>query len=171
MKRSVFLSFVITLTLLSSLYGFQEVSPEKTTILLVRHAEKEGAGRDPVLSKKGSERADNLRKKLSGYSIKEIYSTPFKRTLNTAKPTADALGIEIKEYMPQKDMSQFLDSIIEENRGHTVLIVGHSNTTPILVNQLIGEDKLTALNEDDYGDLFIVTVSKTGEGKLELDKF
>lgn len=171
MKRSAFLIFVVALVIITPLSAYQDADIENTILILVRHAEKDGGGRDPELSEIGVERALNLSKKLSDYSIKEIYSTPFKRTMNTAKPTADSFGLEIHEYMPQKNMSDFLKQIIEKNTGNTVLIVGHSNTTPQLVNLLIGDEELEPLNEDQYGDIFIVNLSTFGEGELKVDSF
>ncbi len=171
MKRSSFLLFVISLILVTPLSAFQNQDSLSTTIILVRHAEKEGTGRDPVLSKMGMKRAENLSRKLAEYSLAEIYSTPFKRTMNTAKPTADAFDLEINEYMPREEMSDFIQGIIEENRGKAVLIVGHSNTTPGLVNLLMGEKRLDDLEEDQYGDLFIISLSELGEGKLILGSF
>ena len=40
--------------------------------------------------------------------------------------------------------------------GKTVLIVGHSNTTPAFVNKILGTEKFTSLEDDDYNSLFIV---------------
>ena len=42
-----------------------------------------------------------------------------------------------------------------------VLVIGHSNTNPTFVNQVIGEKKYEWINEKNYNTLFIVT--KVGE--------
>lgn len=173
MKRSILLLGVISCIIISPASAFQSLVSEDSasTIILVRHAEKEGAGRDPDLSEEGRSRAESLKEKMSAYPLTEIFSTPFKRTMNTAKPAAEAFGIEIQEYMPQKDMKPFLTQIIQRNKGTAVLIVGHSNTTPGLVNQLLGEERLNDLNESQYGDLFIVRVIELGDGKLTTERF
>ncbi|MFT4738611.1 MAG: hypothetical protein ACI92W_002734, partial [Paraglaciecola sp.] len=43
---------------------------------------------------------------------------------------------------------------------------GHSNTIPVLVNQLIGEDRYEQLEETDYNDIFIVTAESLGTGTV-----
>ena len=39
-----------------------------------------------------------------------------------------------------------------------MLIAGHSNTTPQLVNQLIGEDRFEDMDDSDNSTLFKVTI-------------
>ena len=43
-------------------------------------------------------------------------------------------------------------------QGKTVLVVGHSNTTPQFVNKIIGEEKYPNMDDTDNGSLYIVTV-------------
>ena len=57
------------------------------------------------------------------------------------------------------DTKAFLESI----KGQTVLIVGHSNTTPMFVNAIIGEDKYKQIDDNINGNLYIVMISKSGE--------
>lgn len=139
-------------------------SPETTTFILVRHAEKiDDETDDPPLNKMGKERAAALAEHLSETNITAIYSTDYKRTLQTVQAIADAKGLEIKWYDPFGE--EQLQKIIAENAGGTVLISGHSNTTPFLVNQLIGQDRYKPLDENDYDNLFIVTAYAVGKGK------
>ncbi|GAB5408845.1 MAG: hypothetical protein BalsKO_12100 [Balneolaceae bacterium] len=144
---------------------------EPTTIIFVRHAERaEDGTRNPPISDEGKERAVNLYHSLSDYSINAIYSTPYKRTMMTATPTADSLGIEIQEY-GFDDVTGFLTKVISENSGFTVLIVGHSNTTPSLTNMVLGEEKFEQIEESGYGDMFIVTTTEFGKGKVVVTEF
>ena len=72
-------------------------------ILLIRHGEndyvkkKRLAGRkDGVhLNKKGHAQAQALAEKLTGAPIKAIYSSPLDRTMETAEPIAEALGLKV----------------------------------------------------------------------------
>jgi probable phosphomutase (TIGR03848 family) len=72
-------------------------------ILLIRHGEndyvKKGrlAGRLPGvhLNQKGIEQAQALADKLRGAPIKALYSSPLERTLETAEPIAQALGLQV----------------------------------------------------------------------------
>lgn len=74
-------------------------------VLLIRHGEndyvKKGrlAGRLPNvhLNKNGKQQAEALAERLKTAPIKAIYSSPLERTLETAAPLAEALGIEIQE--------------------------------------------------------------------------
>ncbi|MFC2096799.1 phosphoglycerate mutase family protein [Bacteroidota bacterium] len=132
-----------------------------TTIFLVRHAEKENDGsRDPELNKKGEERADKLCEMLIKSEITAIYSTNYKRTKNTAAPLAKKTDIEIQIYKPN-DKSVIKD-IIDKNKGSNILIVGHSNTIPKLVNQLINKEKYVDLTDDEYNKLFVVSLTENG---------
>lgn len=144
---------------------------EPTTLIFVRHAERaEDGTRNPPISEEGQKRAVNLYQALSEYDIKAIYSTPYKRTQMTAKPTADSLGLEVQEY-GFEGIQDFLASLIIEHEGAAVLIVGHSNTTPALTNMVLGEEKFEQLEESAYGDIFIVMTSEFGSGEVKQSKF
>ncbi|MFV1885510.1 MAG: phosphoglycerate mutase family protein [Balneola sp.] len=144
---------------------------EPTTLIFVRHAERaEDGTRNPPISEEGQKRAVNLYHALSGYDIKAIYSTPYKRTQMTAKPTADSLGLEVQEY-GFDGIRELLANLIAEYEGGTVLIVGHSNTTPALTNLVLGEEKFEQLEESAYGDMFIITTSEFGSGEIKQSKF
>jgi len=152
------LTTISILTLLSFACGapnrFQEVSDRY--IFLVRHAEKQSDGtRDPSLTKAGQQRAKNLIQILSGKNIKRIYSTRYKRTTQTAKPLADEIGINIEIYDPDK-LSQFAKNIM--SRDENILVVGHSNTTPALV-ELLGGESLGKMAESEYSFIYFLTIS------------
>ena len=38
----------------------------------------------------------------------------------------------------------------------SILVVGHSNTTPELVNLIIGENKFEKMNDNDNSSLFVI---------------
>ena len=44
------------------------------------------------------------------------------------------------------------------NNGKRVLISGHSNTTPTMVNKLIGKSKYSDMSDSDNKSLFIVNI-------------
>jgi len=135
-----------------------------TTVILVRHAEKGGdpADRDPELSDAGRERARTLAHVLGELDIDAIYSTPFLRTQNTAQPIADQLGIEITVTPPTRTMVDDIAATIRrDHAGDVVLVVGHSNTIPGVVNAL-GAGPFENLTEEEYDDLFVVTLTADG---------
>ncbi len=136
-----------------------------TTFILVRHAEK-GAGDNPDLTTEGLARAARLRDRLTDKSIAHVYSTDTKRTLQTAAPTAEARGLTVSLYNPEK-LGQLARRLQKQHAGQTVLVVGHSNTTPALANLLAGKGNLSAFAESDYGNLLIITVPASGAARTE----
>ena len=61
------------------------------------------------------------------------------------------------------------DSIfIAETKGKSVLIVGHSNTTTVFANKILGENKYENMDDNDNASLYIVTISENKkESKIE----
>ena len=104
-----------------------------------------------------------LKELLVSQEINAVYSTPYARTKATVAPTAKANDLEVTEYKPME--KGFLKEVLEKHLGETILIAGHSNTIPDLVNELIGDKKYSQLDENDYNYLFIVTVTEIGQGK------
>lgn len=130
-----------------------------TKIILVRHAEKTNDGTtNPSLSEVGLNRAKRLSELLSEVKIDEAYSTPYKRTTETLTPLCESKNIKITSY-DTKD-TQFVEKKIKN--GETIIIAGHSNTIPYLVNKLIKEDKYREIDEDDYGKIWVL-IFKNGE--------
>lgn len=133
-----------------------------TTIILVRHAEKASeGGNDPELSDAGKQRAELLAKTLSKTKVTAIYSTPYKRTKNTVAPLATAKNLTIETYNPKPEE---LDALIQKNKGGTVVVAGHSNTTPSFVNYLTGnKGEYPNFDDADYGNIIIVTFVEKGK--------
>lgn len=124
-------------------------------IYLVRHAEKE-YGDNPPLSPAGRKRADALAKRMSNTGLEKIYSTNYERTLKTAEPAARQRGLIVEQYDP-RDLKGFAESLKEEageTRG-AILVVGHSNTTPYLVQLLSGQEQ-APLEEHHYNRLYVL---------------
>ena len=160
--KQLFSLAAMLLLALTALAQSPEPSGSETTLIFVRHAEKMDDGtQDPSLSEEGKARALRLAQiMMDQYKLTAIYSTPYKRTKETASPIADSLGMEIQEY-GLSDPKALIQSIIDSNKGTEALIVGHSNTTPLFVNLLLGEQRFNQLDEKAYGDLFVVTVTES----------
>ena len=140
--------------LLFSILSFAQ-DQEVTKIFLIRHSETIDDGtRDPELSEKGIERAKKWTDVLQSEKIDKVYSTDLKRTKALARTIANSQGIEgIISYKRDLDMEVFLKEI----KGKTVVVSGHSNTTPFFVNKLIGVEKFQQIDDGNYGSLYIVT--------------
>jgi 2,3-bisphosphoglycerate-dependent phosphoglycerate mutase len=160
MYKSSILSF-ITLLLFTSVLNAQ-----KQRFIILRHAEKDTtvAGSqmmqaDPPLNEKGKERAQSLIRKFKKYKISKIYSTNYNRTKSTVLPLATAIELSINNYDPKQ-----LNTLAEElnspvNHSKTILIVGHSNTSPRLVNILLGKNTYKDLDDSVYNQYWIVRLN------------
>jgi broad specificity phosphatase PhoE len=137
-------------------------SKEEAIAYFVRHAEKADDGsKNPPLTDDGLTRAKKLADMLEDKNIKSIYSTDYDRTKSTAIELADRLGQEVKIYVPSD--TNFVNNIKMELSKGSILIVGHSNSTPTLVNAVLQEDKYQNIEESDYGNIFLV---KNRKGNL-----
>lgn len=136
-----------------------------TTFILLRHAETSGTGTDPVLSVAGQARAETLRRIMSNVPLAAIYSTNFNRTLQTAQPTAMEKMLSTTIYNSSA-LSPFVDGVLAEHHGGTVMVLGHSNTTPALLNVLVGANIYSTFPDTEYDNLFIVTVFEKGRAEV-----
>jgi 2,3-bisphosphoglycerate-dependent phosphoglycerate mutase len=131
------------------------LAADPTTVILVRHAEKAGKSGDVPLSEAGVKRAHELARVLAGVKIDAIYTTPFHRTRQTAAPVAGPRHLEPIEI----DSKEVAARIRKEHSGGTVLVIGHSNTTPEVIRDL-GIAEPPEIPDSAYDDLFIVTISE-----------
>lgn len=156
------LRLFLSLTLLLAFsYAADAQDKQVTTFILVRHAEKVADGsKDPELSEIGKARALRLANMLKKQSIAAIYSTNYKRTMNTVKPLADQLGQTILQYEPFKD--EEIVKMVNEHKGKTVVIVGHSNNIPWIANTLLGKKEFGDYDESYYENVLIVNVIEKG---------
>lgn len=136
-----------------------------TTFILVRHAEKADDGtKDPSLTADGAIRANELARVLSDAKIDAIYSTAYKRTRETVEPTAKAKGLSILAYESMK--GDEMDRIFNAHKGGTVLISGHSNTTPWVVNYFLGKETYPDFEDSDYDNIIVLSIVEKGNAKV-----
>lgn len=117
------------------------------TWYFVRHFEKQ-IGDNPHLTKIGQARAKQLAEFFASKEIHAIYSTHYNRTQQTATPVAESKSLEILTYNPSQ-LSEFAEELKSLN---FVLVVGHSNTTPELLELMGGE--VIHMEESDYGVVY-----------------
>lgn len=110
--------------------------PTSGVVYLVRHAETVGEGAERPLSAAGRARAEALADRLAGAGVERVLSTEYPRTEETAAPLAARLGLPVEPYDPAA-LAALAAALAA--RGGTTLVVGHSNTTPELVELLGGE--------------------------------
>lgn len=149
----------------------------QSVVFVVRHAERADAGRrgaamrpgssmsrlpaDPPLSSAGHARAVKLAALLRSERIRTIFATEFKRTQQTAAPTANEDHLTI-ETLPAKDVSGLLAKL-RDARG-PVLVVGHGDTVPKILEGL-GVEAVT-IGDNEYDNLFVVVRPATGKPML-----
>ncbi len=144
-------------------------SQATTTIIFVRHAEKEITNNnDPALTDEGRKRVFELTRQLKDADViaglDAIYSTPFKRNMETAVPLASALNLRIHNY--EKDnYEQVLNEIQEKYKGKIILVVGHSDTLPGLMAELGASKKVPMIADNEYDNIYIVSIPWFGKTK------
>lgn len=132
-------------------------APSDSTIVvyLVRHAEKADDGtNDPPLTIAGQIRGQTLARLLKDASVESVFSTDLKRTRETGRPLADAQGLELEFYDPS-DLQSFAEVVRAKPGTH--LVVGHSNTTPVLVD-LLGGDPEGTIDDMEYDRLYMLVI-------------
>ena len=126
------------------------------TIFLVRHAEKQADGsHDPKLTETGKKRSMQLANWFEDENIREIWSSNYRRTRNTAAPLLSRLGLELDIYDPGDQVS-LAAKLLE--RQNTALIVGHSNTIPELA-RLICHCLINDMDESEHDRLIVMSVT------------
>jgi broad specificity phosphatase PhoE len=133
-----------------------------TTIILVRHAEKAAEpAADPPLTELGAARAEALVQLVKDAGVRAVISTQFIRTRTTAAPAAAALGITPEVLDARLTPNATRDSILARHRGQTILVVGHSNTLPALV-EAFGAARPADICDAGYDNVFVVTIPASG---------
>jgi phosphohistidine phosphatase SixA len=135
-----------------------------TTVIVVRHAERESSDGDSPLSAAGRERAQALAHMLRDTPLRAIITSQYVRTKETAAPLARQ-----RQLAPDAMAADNLDAVLAKIKsfgGGTVLVVHHSNTVPSIVEKLGAR---TAFMPDTEFDRFlIVTVTPEGSSVLAL---
>jgi len=136
-------------------------------VIVVRHAERADGGAspatsmtgspDPELSEAGRTRARKLSAMLADAGIVAIYTTEYRRTRDTAAPLAARSGVT-PEVVAARDAAALIGRIKTHKTG-AVLVVGHSNTVPIIIRALGGVPVTMA--DDEYDSLFFVAPDGT----------
>ena len=144
-------------------------SQATTTVIFVRHAEKATApADDPGLSEAGQRRAAELARQLVDADvvagIDAVYSTPFRRTEETARAVAEALDLSLVSY-DAEDTESFIEELVRKHKGKIVLVVGHSNTVPLMIAGMGASKKVPPIAEDEYDNIYLVSIPWFGKTK------
>lgn len=144
-----------------------------TLVVVVRHAEKSvDDPRDPNLSDAGRQRAEALAKVLADAPLTAVYATGYRRTQQTAQPSASRHGVEtqILAAGSEGDGDALRERIRKAHAGTTVLVVGHSNTVPAIVSALSGKAS-PPMGEDEFDRLSVIVLPAEGEPRLLVARY
>jgi len=123
-------------------------------VIVVRHAEKVDQSSDAVLSEAGHARARALAALLAKAGVTAVYATQYQRTVQTVQPLADALKLQVQT-MPADDTASLVERLRTRHASNVVLVAGHSNTVPEILNRL-GHTETVTIPADDFGNVFVV---------------
>jgi 2,3-bisphosphoglycerate-dependent phosphoglycerate mutase len=140
-----------------------------TTYYFIRHSEKMDQSENPNLSELGKKRAENWKNIFSEITFDAIYSTDYKRTIETVTPTANSknITITITIYNPK---TINIEEFKKATTSKTILIVGHSNSTPTFVNKILNDEKYSKIDETVFGNLYIISIITDGSTHSQLLK-
>lgn len=128
------------------------------TVILVRHAEKViEQNPDPALTEAGQARALVLSQVLADAGVTRVLSTPFVRTRETGRPTAEAAGLTVTE-LSGGAVAPFVEAVRAGAPEDVFLIVGHSNTVDRIA-QALGDVHPETLTDCDYDRLWVLTLN------------
>lgn len=137
---------------------------EQTTLLIVRHADRDASA--DALTPAGVARAMALAHTLEKAGVAALYHSNTRRARDSAAPLAAALGLTPNAY-PPADASGVVSAVLNAHRGQNIVIVGHSNTVPALI-RAAGGPSLPDLDEREFDELFIVSVCACRSGGARL---
>lgn len=116
------------------LFGYWTTfSRPTTTIIVVRHAEQiiDPGNSNPELTPIGQARSLELARVLANAGINAIFATRNGCTQQTVQPLSKALNVPITQ-VDVKDTQELIRQI-DQHRGETILVSGHSNTVPGII--------------------------------------
>ncbi len=129
------------------------------TVYIVRHAEKADASADPVLSAAGEARAQALSAALADAHPTVVLTSPLQRTRLTAAPTAAYHSATPEAVSLDGGGAAHVAATVARVRAlpddAVVLIVGHSNTVPLIARAL-GYAEAADMPECEYDRLTVL---------------
>jgi broad specificity phosphatase PhoE len=144
------------------------------TVILVRHAEKVDASSDPLLSEAGQRRAMDLAVALSDADLTHVFTSPLQRTVLTARPAAEAHAINPEtisfEGGTEAHILRIADRIRALPDDAVVLVVGHSNTVPLIARAL-GQTGPSDMADCEYDRLTVISVEDDGDSPAVIGRY
>jgi broad specificity phosphatase PhoE len=156
---------LIALILLGACAFIAPIQPP-STFYVMRHLNTPAGAPDPDLTDEGRRNAQALAEWFGDNPPAAIFVSNAKRAQQTAAPLAARLGIEPRIYDPSNTRLLIAEVMKEPP---PVLIVGHSNTVPEIVEALSGRRPDT-LTHDDFGDIWVIAGDRRGFVRRRLNE-
>ncbi|ATC85815.1 SixA phosphatase family protein [Pseudoalteromonas arctica] len=150
---------ILVITFLVMSFNCSLVFAAPDEIYLFRHSEKL-TGKNPALSEVGKARANNLVTFFKEYQNIHIFSSNYKRTLQTAAPLQAYFNTDVNVYNAG-ELSDLKNELLKL-KG-VVVVIGHSNTTPQLA-ELLSNEKVPAMSETQFTQYFILNKKPSSNG-------
>lgn len=135
---------------------------KKGVIYIVRHAEKD-TGNDPRLSAQGYARSSDLERALKSkiHRLDRIYVNQFRRTQLTADSVRLKMQVDTVHYTADNSGDGLIKVLKKNKKDNGILIIGHSNTIPVILRRLgITDYPAGNIPDNEYDNLFTVTFHK-----------
>jgi phosphohistidine phosphatase SixA len=147
-----------------ALCGVTTAWAQTQVVVIVRHAEKADAPKgDVALTDRGRARADALAATLVDAAVDTIVTTERRRSRETAAPLVAARHLTPVVVPSSDDNKAHARAVAQavRNGGAVVLVVGHTDTVPEIIEAL-GGPKIAEICDDQYGMMFTM---RTDAGK------
>ncbi len=127
------------------------------SIYVMRHLNTPAGVNDPDLTAQGQANAERVATWFAGRKIDVLIVSNTKRAQQSAAPLAAAKGLTPILYDPRKSAVPLAQ--VRATAGELV-VVGHSNTVPDIIEQL-GGDRPADIPHEQFGDIWQIKGGKT----------
>lgn len=138
-----------------------------TTVILIRHVERDNFF---ILTDQGRAHAKALVDAVGAMGISEIFSPDLERNLDTVRPLANHLKIDIS-IIPRitlQTVNAIVAEVMNKHRGKVSLIVGNGSGNLRAIHQRLGGE---GDGPYQYGDLFIYKIPEDGPVQVVKSRF
>jgi 2,3-bisphosphoglycerate-dependent phosphoglycerate mutase len=140
-----------------------------TTVIFVRHADwATDQGENPGLAPAGQARAEELARVLGDVDViagvDAIFATQYRHTQETADPLARRLRLPVQT-VDVSDVKGLLRRILKDYKGKVVLVITHAEAMAPLIRELHGSKRVPPIVDDEYDNLYIVSIPWYGKVK------
>ncbi|MGI9292137.1 MAG: histidine phosphatase family protein [Gammaproteobacteria bacterium] len=145
-------------------------SQSTTTIIIARHAEENQlGGRDPGLSQAGRARAEQLAIALKDIDVitglDAIFIHPNKLSRETVLPVSMNTDAPVHSGNNPDKPEKLVSRMLRKYEGKIILLVVEAEYIQPLIAEMQGSKKLPEIADDEYDNLFIVTIPWFGKVK------